>query len=170
MSKLLKHNRPAKLISLIIFSLALCYGLLEVLPAQTDAKMSAANYLQGEKIDDIQNTYLRLFKKLLAEESVKQQHVLNSQSSDINQRNPFAQPRGHGGVVGRNADPGGTTLELKGILWDEISPMAIINDKVVHVGGTIASFTVTRIEPRKVTLSGTGNTVLSLIEKQGEIR
>ncbi|MFH1354972.1 MAG: hypothetical protein ABIH19_02355 [Candidatus Omnitrophota bacterium] len=54
-------------------------------------------------------------------------------------------------------------VELSGIIWDEETPMAVINDKILLVGESIGQNTVLSIEKEKVTLSdGSKNTELRL--------
>jgi hypothetical protein len=43
-------------------------------------------------------------------------------------------------------------LTLKGILWDETSPKAIVNEKTLTIGDTIYGYTVIDIKPKSVTL------------------
>ncbi len=43
-------------------------------------------------------------------------------------------------------------LTLKGILWDEKKPKAIVNEKTLLEGDTIYGYTVVRINPRSVIL------------------
>ena len=43
-------------------------------------------------------------------------------------------------------------LTLKGILWDETVPKAIVNEKTLLVGDTIYGYTVMEIKPRSVVL------------------
>ena len=43
-------------------------------------------------------------------------------------------------------------LTLKGILWDEKNPKAIVNEKTLLVGDTLYGYTVVEIKPRSVVL------------------
>ena len=52
-------------------------------------------------------------------------------------------------------------LTLKGILWDEKSPKAIVNEKTLFKGDTIYGYTVMDIKPRSVTLK-TGEKTIEL--------
>jgi hypothetical protein len=56
-----------------------------------------------------------------------------------------------------------TTLSLKGISWDNVSPLAIINDEVVRVGDNIGGRKVIEIKEDRVILNdGKGNLELKL--------
>jgi hypothetical protein len=44
-------------------------------------------------------------------------------------------------------------LTLKGVLWDEAAPKAIVNEKTLTVGDTIYGYTVTDIRPQSVILT-----------------
>ena len=43
-------------------------------------------------------------------------------------------------------------LTLKGILWDEKTPKAIVNEKTLVIGDTIYGYTVMEIKPRSIVL------------------
>jgi len=43
-------------------------------------------------------------------------------------------------------------LTLKGVLWDETNPKAIVNEKTLVTGDTIYGYTVVQIKPRSVVL------------------
>ena len=43
-------------------------------------------------------------------------------------------------------------LTLNGILWDEKTPKAIVNEKMLMIGDTIYGYTVVQIKPRSVVL------------------
>lgn len=47
----------------------------------------------------------------------------------------------------------GTRLVLNGIAWDEKNPRAVINDRILSVGGEVAGNKVVKIEPHRVLLS-----------------
>ena len=53
-----------------------------------------------------------------------------------------------GGVQFKASD-----LYLEGIIWDEVKPMAIINDEVVSSGDKIRGVTIEKIEKDKVILN-----------------
>ena len=57
----------------------------------------------------------------------------------------------------------GVNLELKGILWDEKSPSALIEGEIVKEGDTIGQYTVIKINKDRVILSdGTKNFELKI--------
>lgn len=43
-------------------------------------------------------------------------------------------------------------LTLKGVLWDDEHPKAIVNEKTLYVGDTVYGYTVVEIKPRSVVL------------------
>jgi len=55
--------------------------------------------------------------------------------------------------------PGGGKISLDGIAYSEKHPVAVINGRVVESGGIVEDFTVERIEPERVTLTGRGMTI-----------
>lgn len=61
-------------------------------------------------------------------------------------RNPFI-PRGSRGGAS-------SVVILNGIAWDEKNPKAVINDRILGVGGEIAGYRVVEIKPASVVLSG----------------
>lgn len=66
------------------------------------------------------------------------------------------------GIVGGKAYPGevalsdGRKLALDGIVYSETSPVAMINGRVLGVGGTVGEFAVAKIEADRVELRGQG--------------
>jgi len=61
-------------------------------------------------------------------------------------RDPFAYNLTHSAGVTEE-------LRLEGIVWDSQSPKAMINDKIIGVGGKIGDYTVLEITPGSVTLT-----------------
>jgi hypothetical protein len=55
--------------------------------------------------------------------------------------------------------PGGGAIELGGIAWSESGPFALINGRVVGPGAVIDGYTLERIRPGHVVLSGDGRRV-----------
>ena len=55
--------------------------------------------------------------------------------------------------------PDGGAIELGGIAWSETGPFALINGRVVGPGAMIGAFTLERIQPGHVELSGGGRRV-----------
>ena len=54
-------------------------------------------------------------------------------------------------------------MTLKGILWDDVTPKAIVNDKTLIEGDTLYGYTVVAIKPRSVILkTGEKNIELSV--------
>lgn len=62
------------------------------------------------------------------------------------ERDPFAAPQVMASLVKA------VNLTLNGILWDENTPRAIVNEKTLHKGDTIYGYTVLDIKPRSVLL------------------
>jgi len=58
--------------------------------------------------------------------------------------------------AGGNRDDPSKPFELGGIVWDEASPMALINRECVHVGDRIGGAEVVKIEQKQVTLQVDG--------------
>ncbi|MBU1125291.1 MAG: hypothetical protein KKC84_04640 [Candidatus Omnitrophica bacterium] len=48
---------------------------------------------------------------------------------------------------------GGESLTLKGIMWDEKVPQALINDTIIKEGDVISRYRVFKIQPNKVILT-----------------
>ena len=61
-------------------------------------------------------------------------------------RDPFVPQQVTGGLVKA------VNLTLKGILWDESKPKAVVNEKTLLEGDTIYGYTVVQIKPRSVIL------------------
>jgi hypothetical protein len=55
--------------------------------------------------------------------------------------------------------PGGGTIELGGIAWSDNGPFALINGRVVGPGSPVEGFTLERIAPDHVVLTGEGRRV-----------
>lgn len=55
--------------------------------------------------------------------------------------------------------PGGAKIELGGIVWSEAEPRALLNDRIAGQGAWVEGFTVTKIEPERVTLEKDGLTI-----------
>ncbi|HYO16673.1 MAG TPA: hypothetical protein VE685_26030 [Thermoanaerobaculia bacterium] len=55
--------------------------------------------------------------------------------------------------------PGGGTLRLNGIAFSSVSPVAVIDGKVVGPGEVVQGFTVVEIQQNRVKLEGHGETV-----------
>ena len=63
-------------------------------------------------------------------------------------RDPFSS-----GVITAVEGPSSAYLSLSGILWDEASPKAIINGKIIEIGDRIFGYVVIRIEADRVILN-----------------
>lgn len=55
--------------------------------------------------------------------------------------------------------PGGGKITLDGIAYSEAHPVAVLNGRVLESGSIVEEFTLVRIEPDRVTLSGRGMTI-----------
>lgn len=63
-----------------------------------------------------------------------------------------------------------TGVELEGIIWDELSPIAIVNDKVVNIGDEVAGAKIVEITENEVVFEVNGQKVklrLRIIEEGG---
>ena len=58
-----------------------------------------------------------------------------------------------------DARPNGSKIELGGIVYSETSPVALLNGRVLPVGGVIEGLTIAGIEENRVTLRGEDVTV-----------
>ena len=54
--------------------------------------------------------------------------------------------------------PDGANLELSGIAWSDVHPVAVISGSIVGVGDFVEGFKVVKIEPNSVELQGDGST------------
>jgi hypothetical protein len=60
--------------------------------------------------------------------------------------------------VGSLVAPGGARIELGGIVFSESSPVALVNGRILPVGGVIEGLRIVAIEENRVELSGEGFT------------
>jgi hypothetical protein len=56
--------------------------------------------------------------------------------------------------------PGGEKIELGGIAWSEEEPRALLNDRIVGVGGYVSGYSVSKIETDRVVLEKDGATIV----------
>lgn len=68
-----------------------------------------------------------------------------------------AGPRTYAGSV---TLPGGEKIELGGIAWSEEEPRALLNDRIVGVGGYVDGYAVSKIETDRVVLEKDGATIV----------
>ncbi|MFC1703884.1 hypothetical protein ACFL1E_03755 [Candidatus Omnitrophota bacterium] len=60
------------------------------------------------------------------------------------------------------------SLHLQGVIWDEKTPQAVINDNIVGIGDSLGAHTVKQIKPDSVVVSdGTNDFELKLWEQIG---
>ena len=57
-----------------------------------------------------------------------------------------------GSYVGEVKLADGSSVKLSGIVWSDVSPVAVINGKLVGPGQAVDQVTVDKIEPGRVTL------------------
>jgi hypothetical protein len=50
-------------------------------------------------------------------------------------------------------------LQLEGIVWSETDPVAMINGRILRVGGVVLGYTIVKIEPQSVELQGERGTI-----------
>jgi hypothetical protein len=60
--------------------------------------------------------------------------------------------------------PGGERIELGGIAWSEEEPRALLNDRIVAVGGFVAGYSVSKIDPDRVELQKDGMTIVLTVK------
>jgi hypothetical protein len=60
--------------------------------------------------------------------------------------------------------PGGARIELGGIVWSETEPRALVNDRIVGVGGYVEGYTITKIEEDRITLEKDGATLILTVK------
>jgi hypothetical protein len=60
--------------------------------------------------------------------------------------------------------PGGAKIELGGIVWSETEPRALINDRIVGVGGYVEGYTLAKIEEDRITLEKDGATLVLTVK------
>ncbi len=58
--------------------------------------------------------------------------------------------------MGAFVAPDGTRIELGGIVFSDANPVALINGRVLPVGGVVGSMTVVAITENRVELAGEG--------------
>ena len=56
--------------------------------------------------------------------------------------------------------PDGPKIQLEGIVFSEVNPVALINGKVLPPGGVVEEFTIVSIKPDRVELNGRGATIV----------
>lgn len=119
----------------------------------------------------IDSSYFRLFHEL----KEPQQTNHNSKSGEstavpVLQRDPFVRPGAHSStnsLSGREESFNQSDLELRGILWHNKFPSAVISGEVVQVGNMLGRFRVKRILKKQVILfSGKEKIVLHLPEDE----
>jgi outer membrane biosynthesis protein TonB len=60
--------------------------------------------------------------------------------------------------------PGGEKIELGGIAWSEEEPRALLNDRIVGVGGYVDGYSVSKIETDRVVLEKDGATIVLTVK------
>ena len=122
------------------------------------------------------NSYFRLFNELKEPQQTQTNHNFKSGESTqvpVLQRDPFVRPGARSGTNGTNSLSSQkdiliqSDLELKGILWHNKFPSAVISGEVVQVGNMLGRFRVKRILKKQVILfSPNGEIVLHLPEDE----
>lgn len=80
---------------------------------------------------------------------------------------PAPRPAADSGVrvhAGSVVLPGGGKIELGGIVWSETEPRALVNDRIVGVGGYVEGYTITKIEEDRITLEKDGATLVLAVK------
>lgn len=117
--------------------------------------------IEEQWLDEIDSAYLKLFKEFktlkLKNPSSK---LKKSPTIPALKRDPFVRPDVSGiqslaSSSSRFFDA--NALELHGILWDETSPWAVINDEIVRVGSQLGSYRVKQIQMQRVVLASYNN-------------
>jgi hypothetical protein len=77
---------------------------------------------------------------------------------------PPAPERGTRTHSGSVTLPGGTKIELGGIVWSETEPRALVNDRIVGVGAYVEGYTLAKIEEDRITLEKDGATLVLTVK------
>ncbi|MCH8874358.1 hypothetical protein IH824_16600 [candidate division KSB1 bacterium] len=119
------------------------------------------------------NSYFRLFNELKEPQQTQTNHNFKSGESTqapVLERDPFVRPGAHSStnsLSGREKSFNQGDLELRGILWHNKFPSAVISGEVVQVGNMLGRFRVKRILKKQVILfSENGKIVLHLPEDE----
>jgi hypothetical protein len=86
---------------------------------------------------------------------------------------PASAPSGHSApalvsghtYVGSISLPGGAKIELGGIVYSESNATALVNGRPVGTGAYVEGFTIVRIEPGRLELEGSGQTIFLALAK-----
>ncbi|MFQ5824555.1 MAG: hypothetical protein ACE5JB_10910 [bacterium] len=160
-----KFFRIEIIIGFLLLFLAFLYR--DTLSLKNILHLNFNEILFDPTLDEMQDTYLKLFseyKKL----KLKPQYNNNvhSKSNFVLIRDPFELPKSkikkiNNSLISKTSDKNinfnKKPLKLIGTLWDETSPSAIINDKIVNVGSYIGSYKVIKILPNRAILTSNKN-------------
>jgi hypothetical protein len=116
-------------------------------PAQAPLVVNTTDATQGMSDQLVVVTNIRLYDKLAKEREALWEREWA--------RDPFAAQQTVAGLMKA------VNLTLNGVLWDEKTPKAIVNEKTLLTGDTIYGYTVMEIKPRSVMLK-TGEKTIEL--------
>ena len=130
--------------------------------------------LMTTELAEMDETFLLLFRDIKQSKLEFDTYEANEEELSIAGSDPFALPSEREQRFGETnvatSKKSSHPLTLKGILWDDVAPSAIINKKIVRVGSQIGSFRVAHIWPQEVLLKSQNNElVLKIPVKQKEI-
>ena len=117
---------------------------------------------QGERLEDIDKTYLKLFKEF-KESGLKNRTYRFKKSGQITlkKRDPFVRPdAGFVNVLSQARTFDEQDLKLNGILWDSTSPSAVISGEIVQVGSQLGLYKVKQIQQQRVILMSPKNKIV----------
>ena len=158
--------------------ITLCGLLVGMFPLQnlipSDIKVTPST-LANEDTD----IYLKLFSEF---KDPKQYLGIDSSAFQtgklVRLRNPFSMPANgpsrtaqrHGTDAKTGPDQAVKSLKLSGILWDDKSPAAIINNKIIHHSEMLSGFKVLKIERDQVILQAQRKTYTLRLPQKKQAR
>ena len=125
---------------------------------------------QGERLDEVDKTYLKLFKEI-KESGLKNQSYRFEKSGQITlkKRDPFVRPDvGFVNALPHTRAFEEQDLKLNGILWDDTSPSAVISGEIVKVGSQLGLYEVMQIQHQRVILKSPRNRIVLEMSADGK--
>ena len=135
-----KNKRDIIITSILLVIFAISFTKNVVLRKKTGAPAPAVSTSTAQEMTDqlIIVTNIRVYDKLRKERIALWDREWG--------RDPFVPQQALATIIKA------VNLTLKGILWDEKVPKAIVNEKTLLEGDTIYGYTVVKINPRSVVL------------------
>jgi hypothetical protein len=101
-----------------------------------------------EEVEDV--SYNNIPKSIILQENNKRAQLIEHTRSISLTRDPFFLEQKP--IKSITKTPTATLLNLKGVMWEENNPQALINNEIVELGSSIENCTVADIQPGEVTL------------------